>query len=239
MTFTFRSLGKKFNQSIWCFLTLYVLILFSLTFVLSGGLELVSSSSFFPWFSPQESYHHVTYQSYGNYNFKFQTFRWPQAAAAQRSTESAFELDIWDGIFHSTICHIPAIYLKYSSSCFSSLFRFLIMAVGSRRDTRVAGVWQVCGSWPFQCGNVSGLSVREGGRCVAVGRFSVAVVPHLCVSQCGRCVVSAWQLSVSRQVCLTFGLMKIMVEKPPNYSCLSILKTSATAFCGTIGKFYW
>ena len=74
---------------------------------------------------------------------------------------------------------------------------------------------QVCGSWSFQCGNMPGLSVREGGRCVAVGRFSVAVVPHLCVSQCGRCVVSAWQLSVSRQVCLTIGLMKIMVEKPP------------------------
>ena len=51
--------------------------------------------------------------------------------------------------------------------------------------------------------------------CVAVGRSSVAVVPRLCVSQCGRCVVSAWQVGVSRQVCLTIGLMKIMVEKPP------------------------
>lgn len=69
---------------------------------------------------------------------------------------------------------------------------------------------------------MSGLSVREVGRCVAVGRFSVAVAPRLCVSQCGWCVVSAWQLSVSRQVCLTIGLLKIMVEKPPNYSCLSL-----------------
>ena len=54
------------------------------------------------------------------------------------------------------------------------------------------------------------------GRCVAVGRFCVAVVPRLCVSLCGRCVVSAWQLVVSRQVCLTIGPVKIMVEKPPN-----------------------
>ena len=72
----------------------------------------------------------------------------------------------------------------------------LNIAVGSRREKSgrcVANVWQVCGSWSFQCGNVPGLSVREGGRCV----------------------VSAWQLSVSRQVCLTIGLMKIMVEKPP------------------------
>ena len=44
--------------------------------------------------------------------------------------------------------------------------------------------------------------------CGAVGRFSVAIVPHLCASQCGRCVVSAWQLSVSRQVCLTIGRVK-------------------------------
>ena len=63
ITVTFRSLGKKFHHSIWCFLTLYVLVLFSLTFVLSGGLELVSSSSFFPWFSLQESYHHITCHS--------------------------------------------------------------------------------------------------------------------------------------------------------------------------------
>ena len=63
MTLIFRSLGKKFHHSIWCFLTLYVLVLFSLTFVLSGGLELVSSSSFFPWFSLQESYHHITCHS--------------------------------------------------------------------------------------------------------------------------------------------------------------------------------
>ena len=84
---------------------------------------------------------------------------------------------------------------------------------------------QVCGSWSFQCGNMPGLSVREGGRCVAVGRFSVAVVPRLCVSQCGRCVVSAWQLSVSRQVCLTIGLMKIMVEKPPKlFRCFVALE---------------
>ena len=30
MTLTFRSLGKKFHHSIWCFLTLYVLVLFCL-----------------------------------------------------------------------------------------------------------------------------------------------------------------------------------------------------------------
>ena len=63
MTLTFRSLGKKFHHSIWCFLTLYVLVLFSLAFVSSGGLELVSSSSFFSWFSLQESYHHITCHS--------------------------------------------------------------------------------------------------------------------------------------------------------------------------------
>ena len=62
----------------------------------------------------------------------------------------------------------------------------------------VAGMWQVC------------------GRCVAVGRFCVAVVPRLCGSLCGRCVVSAWQLVVGRQVCLTIGPVKIMVEKPAN-----------------------
>ena len=63
MTLTFRSPGKKFHHSIWCFLTRYVLVLFSLTFVLSGGLELVSSSSFFPWVSLQESYHHIARHS--------------------------------------------------------------------------------------------------------------------------------------------------------------------------------
>ena len=63
MTLTFRSLGKKFHHSIWCFLTLYVLVLVSLAFVSSGGLELVSSSSFFSWFSLQESYHHITCHS--------------------------------------------------------------------------------------------------------------------------------------------------------------------------------
>ena len=63
MTLTFRSLGKKFHHSIWCFLTLYVLVLFSLAFVSSGGLELVSISSFFSWFSLQESYHHITCHS--------------------------------------------------------------------------------------------------------------------------------------------------------------------------------
>ena len=63
MTLTFRSLGKKFHHSIWCFLALYVLVLFSLAFVSSGGLELVSSSSFFSWFSLQESYHHITCHS--------------------------------------------------------------------------------------------------------------------------------------------------------------------------------
>ena len=63
MTLTFRSLGKKCHHSIWCFQTLYVLVLFSLTFVLSGGLELVSSSSFFPWLYLQESYHHITCHS--------------------------------------------------------------------------------------------------------------------------------------------------------------------------------
>ena len=55
MTLTFRSLGKKFHHSIWCFLALYVLVPFSLAFVLSGGLELVSSSSFFSWFSLQKN----------------------------------------------------------------------------------------------------------------------------------------------------------------------------------------
>ena len=88
---------------------------------------------------------------------------------------------------------------------------------------RVAGVWQlVVSAW--QCGNVRGVCVcvREGGRCVAVGRFCVAVVPRLCVSQCGRCVVSAWQLGVSRQVCPTIGPVKIMVEKPPKSSLSSI-----------------
>ena len=63
MTLTFRSLGKKFHHSIWCFLTLYVLVPFSLAFVSSGGLELVSSSSFFSWFSLQEPYHHITCHS--------------------------------------------------------------------------------------------------------------------------------------------------------------------------------
>ena len=63
MTLTFRSLGKKFHHSIWCFLTLYVLVPFSLAFVSSGGLELVSISSFFSWFSLQESYHHITCHS--------------------------------------------------------------------------------------------------------------------------------------------------------------------------------
>ena len=36
---------------------------FALAFVSSGGLELVSSSSFFSWFSLQESYHHITCHS--------------------------------------------------------------------------------------------------------------------------------------------------------------------------------
>ena len=57
MTLTFRSPDKKFSAFHLVFFPLYVLVLFSLTFVLSGGLELVSSSSFFPWFSLQESYH--------------------------------------------------------------------------------------------------------------------------------------------------------------------------------------
>ena len=63
MTLTFRSPGNKFHHSVWYFLTRYVLVLFSLTFVLSGGLELVSSSSFFPWVSLQESYHHIACHS--------------------------------------------------------------------------------------------------------------------------------------------------------------------------------
>ena len=76
MTLTFRSLGKKFHHSIWCFLTLYVLVLFSLAFVSSGGLELVSSSSFFSWFSLQESYHHITCHSLIQGAVLFQFSHW-------------------------------------------------------------------------------------------------------------------------------------------------------------------
>ena len=63
MTLTFRNLGTKNHHSIWCLLTLYVLVPFSVTFVLSGGLEFVSSSSFFPWLSLQKSHHHITCHS--------------------------------------------------------------------------------------------------------------------------------------------------------------------------------
>ena len=52
----FSEPGLKKHHSIWCLLTLYVLVPFSVTFVLSGGLEFVSSSSFFPWLSLQKSY---------------------------------------------------------------------------------------------------------------------------------------------------------------------------------------
>ena len=102
---------------------------------------------------------------------------------------------------------------SYIELCFLSLFGFLIIAIGSRRDKRVAGVWQVYGRCVSE--RVAGVW-QVCGRCVAVGRFCVAVVPRLCGSLCGRCVVSAWQLVVGRQVCLTIGPVKIMVEKPPN-----------------------
>ena len=52
----FSEPGLKKHHSIWCLLTLYVLVPFSVTFVLSGGSEFVSSSCFFPWFSLQDSY---------------------------------------------------------------------------------------------------------------------------------------------------------------------------------------
>ena len=74
---------------------------------------------------------------------------------------------------------------SYIELCFLSLFGFLIIAIGSRRDKRVAGVWQVCGRCVSE--RVAGVW-QVCGRCVA-GVWQVWQV-------CGRCVAGVWQLVV-------------------------------------------